>query len=577
MRNETRFSSASGTIPLGFFVSVMGYDLDSIEAAESEFLQGAIQQATLLMRASGGAFYVCDPVLARSELAATHNLATIPWGEELLGQVCESRQAASANYPGSCAVLAVPSIWRDVVHGVLVVTDDAVERTFSSQDTALLESLSELTAAAMQQARRLTRMTAQFRAMHIIDVALTSSLQLDRVLNLILEKATGLVGAEHGSLRLLRAETGELVLKAFLGEGWTQEIRDYTFQLGHGITGWVAQYRKPYLCPDALTDPQNVVLFEDMRSGVAVPLLTALSEEPERDVLLGVLLLESARPAAFDQQDVELLEALAQEAVIAIQNATQHHKLKQMHQALQDEQERRVAAEKWTVMGQAATALAHRINNLIGILPASAVEIRRTLADLEIPEADRDWIEANLQRIERNSQFILRLADALFRPFQEPGPSARFNVNRLLNEALQAANLPTSIEVLREYGEDLPSVESSSLLVDIFLELIINARRAMEGQPRKLLTVRTNAETDETGEWMMVEISDTGKGINPEQMTNLWAMFKQSADGLGFGLWWVRTFIERQGGSIACDSEPGAGATFTVRLPVHPELDSEGE
>lgn len=555
----------------------MGYDLDSIEAAESEFLQGAIQQATLLMRARGGAFYICDPVLAQFEVAATHGLATILWGEELISQVCESRQAATAIYPGSCAVLAVPSIWRDTVHGVLVVADDAVERTFNSQDTALLESLAELAAAAMQQARRLTRMTAQFRAMHIIDVALTSSLQLDRVLNLILEKATGLVGAEHGSLRLLRADTGELVLKAFLGEGWTQEIREYTFQLGHGITGWVAQHWKPYLCPDALSDPQNVVLFEDMRSGVAVPLLTALSEDPERHVLLGVLLLESARPAAFDQQDVELLEALAQEAVIAIQNATQHHKLQQMHQALQDEQERRVAAEKWTVMGQAATALAHRINNLIGILPASAVEIRRTLADLEIPAADRDWIEANLQRIERNGRFILRLADALFRPFQEPGPSARFNVNRLLNEALQAANLPTSIEVLREYGEDLPSVESSSLLVDIFLELIINARRAMEGQPRKLLTVRTNAEIDETGEWVMVEISDTGKGINPEQMNHLWAMFKQSADGLGFGLWWVRTFIERQGGSIACDSEPGAGATFAVRLPVHAELESAGE
>ncbi|HSR35472.1 MAG TPA: GAF domain-containing protein, partial [Anaerolineae bacterium] len=154
----------------------MGYDLDSIEAAESEFLQGAIQQATLLMRARGGAFYICDPVLAQFEVAATHGLATILWGEELISQVCESRQAATAIYPGSCAVLAVPSIWRDTVHGVLVVADDAVERTFNSQDTALLESLAELAAAAMQQARRLTRMTAQFRAMHIIDVALTSSL-----------------------------------------------------------------------------------------------------------------------------------------------------------------------------------------------------------------------------------------------------------------------------------------------------------------------------------------------------------------------------------------------------------------
>jgi signal transduction histidine kinase len=412
-------------------------------------------------------------------------------------------------------------------------------------------------------------MTAQFRALHVIDVALTSSLQLDRVLNLILEKAVYLVGAEHGSLRLLNPDTNELVLKAYLGEGWTPSIRAYRFRLGQGITGWVAEHRQPYLCRDAHSDPQNVVLFEEMRSGVAVPLLSRLVEDPARDELLGVLLLESTRLATFDQHDVELLEALAQEAVIAIQNATQHHKLQLMHKALEDEQERRVAAEKWTVMGQAATALAHRINNLMGIVPASASEIRRALSSVSIPPSERAWIEANLDRIERNSQFILRLADALFRPFQEPGPRARFDVNLLLNEALQAANLPTSIHVIRDFGQDLPEVESNSLLVDIFLELFTNARNALEGEPRRWLEVRSRAEAEETGRWLVVEISDTGRGITPDQQTHLWDMFKPGTDGLGFGLWWVRTFIERQGGTISCDSKPGSGATFTVRLPAY--------
>jgi signal transduction histidine kinase len=306
-----------------------------------------------------------------------------------------------------------------------------------------------------------------------------------------------------------------------------------------------------------------------MRSGVAVPLLVGLGEEPEPKELLGVLLLESTRLAAFDPHDVELLEALAQEAVIAIQNATQHQKLQLMHQALQDEQERRVAAEKWTVMGQAATALAHRINNLIGIVPACANEIRRTVAGVEMAQADQEWIVANLDRIERNGRFILRLSDALFRPFQEPGPPARFDVNRLLNEALQAANLPPDVQVVRDYGQNLPEVESNSLLVDIFLELITNARKAMEDRPRKRLEVRTRVASDETGAWVVIEVSDTGLGLTAEQMTHIWDMFKQSSDGLGFGLWWVRTFIERQGGAIACTSEPDAGATFSVRLPAY--------
>ncbi len=305
----------------------------------------------------------------------------------------------------------------------------------------MLQPLADLAATMLRQAERLARMTAQFRALHVIDVALTSSVHLDRVLTLILDKAVGLVGAEHGSLRLLNPETGELVLKAYVGEGWTPEVRAYTFPIGHGITGLVAQQRNPTSVLTCARIRRTSYSLTRCARAWRCPCWSVLENRHEHKELLGVLLLESTRRAAFDQHDVELLQALAQEAVIAIQNATQHQKLQLMHQTLQDEQERRVAAEKWTVMGQAATALAHRINNLIGIVPASAGEIRRALSELQLPQADREWIEANLDRIERNSHFVLRLADALFRPFQEPGPRARFDVNRLLNEALQAAHL----------------------------------------------------------------------------------------------------------------------------------------
>lgn len=557
-------------------MGTMQDDLRPFELIDPAFLESTVQQATLLLRASGSAFYLCNPANGRARLAVSHNLPEISQdagpalslANGIPERVIESHKAIFEAHPRRPAVLAVPSIWGDKVQGVLVVVGDKSDRSFDEQDAILLQPLADLAAAVLRQAERLARMTAQFRALHVIDVALSSSLQLDRVLTLILDKAVSLVGAEHGSLRLLNHETGELVLKAHLGEGWSPEVRAYTFPIGQGITGWVAQHRQPYLCPDAHADPQNVVLFEEMCSGVAVPLLASTGKHGQREDLLGVLLLESARPAAFDQHDVELLEALAQEAIIAIQNATQHQKLQLMHRTLQDEQERRVAAEKWTVMGQAATALAHRINNLIGIVPACADEVRRTLTDLDIPRADREWIEANLDRIERNGRFILRLADALFRPFQEPGPSARFNVNRLLNEALQAASPLAGTHLIRDYGEDLPAVESNSLLVDVFLELITNARKAMTDQPRRWLTIRTRVEGNATGSWVVVEVSDTGPGITPEQMVHLWDMFHSSADGLGFGLWWVRTFIERQGGTIGCDSKLGGGATFTVRLPA---------
>jgi signal transduction histidine kinase len=331
---------------------------------------------------------------------------------------------------------------------------------------------------------------------------------------------------------------------------------------------WVAEHRQPYLSADVRKDPRYVVLFENMRSSVAVPLLDARRDRTEIDDFLGVLLLESQRLAAFDRQDLELLDALAQEAVIAIQNASQHQRLQTMHRKLRDEQEKRLAAEKWTVMGQAATSLAHRINNLIGILPASAGEVRRTLSAMALSNADRQWIDSNLDRIERNARFILSLSDNLFRPFKESGPPGRFDVNQLLNEALESADLPATIDVLHEYQPDLPKVESSALLVDIFLELITNARKAMTGRPRRQLILRTRAERQDSQIWVVVEISDTGRGIDPDRVEQLWDMFQQSKTGLGFGLWWIRTFLVRQGGTVSCSSRPNEGASFTIRLPA---------
>jgi len=528
---------------------------------DPDFLQSVVRQATYQCRADGSGFYLGDSVQGRMSLVASHNVKQIPWDEGLPDRVIAGRQALLDVCDDRAVSLAVPLIWQDAVRGVLLVFDVNLKRTFRDRDTVLLQYLADMTASVAQQNERLARMTAQFRALHTIDVVLTSSLESERVLNLILEKAAELVGAEHGSLRQLDPETGKLVLKAHYGDGWTSEKLAYTPRIGQGIARWVAEHRRPYLSPDVRKDPLNVVLFEDMRSSISVPLKYGHAEPSESDSLLGVLLLESSRVAAFDRQDVELLEALAQAAVIAIQNASQHQKLRA-------EQEKRLAAEKWAVMGQAATALAHRINNLMGIVPVSSRETIRSLDKIEMPDSERQWIVANLSRIERNAQFVLKLSDTLFRPFKDSGAVARLDVNHLLNEALENADLPAGIEVQRNFGKNLPMVNCSLLLLDIFLELIINAQKAMVDRSLCRLQVNTRTEQDDTGIWVVVEISDNGRGIPADQMAHLWDMFQQSEDGLGFGLWWLRTFIERQGGSIECRGKIDKGATFIVRLPA---------
>ena len=544
----------------------MPYNPDQVEQFDPTFLNSIVKQMTQLLHPAGSGVYLFDVELQKLIPAAEYHLPETPIDTNLLQQVFDSRKLIRENRAGHPAFIAAPLIQFDRTLGVLMAADENHRRLFWDRDVDLVLSMADHVALVLKQAERLSRMTAQFRALHDIDVALTSSLELDHVLELILEKAVDLVGAESGSLRQVAAETGALELKAHLGSGWTPEA--LAFNPEKGIVRWVAEHKCSYLCRDLSKDSQNIVLFEGMRSSVAVPLLKGQELTDNNDALLGVLLLESSKLAAFRQQDVELLEALAQEAVIAIQNAMQHQKLQLMYTKYAKEQERRVAAERWAVMGQAATALAHRINNIMGIVPVSAREVRSTLTDVSMPRLDRNWIEENLERIERNAKFILKLSDALFRPFKDTGPPLRLNVNLLINEAIESADLPNDIQIEINCAEDIPDVESNSLLVDIFVELFTNARKAMQASQEKKLCIHTHTELNEDGLWVAVEITDSGCGIPSEKMKHLWGMFQLSRGGLGFGLWWLRTFIERQGGTIECQSQVNQGSVFTVRLPA---------
>ena len=441
------------------------------EIFDPSFLQSVVQHSTYLLNVEGSCFYFWDSIVRQATLMAKYNLPSIPWDESLPRRTIGSQKALIETFPSRPALLAVPAALHEDTLGVLVVADWAPRRLFSEQDVAMLQSLADLAAVASRQTQRLTRMTAQFRALHVIDLALTSSLEPDRVLNLILEKAVELVGAEHGSLRELNQDTGELVLKAHFGDKWTEETLSYTPRVGEGIMQWVAKHRLPYLSPDVRKDPRYVVLFKHMRSSLAVPLLTNPEGEPDED----------------------------------------------------------------------------------------------------IGDADSIWIQENINRIQRNARFILKLSNALFKPFKEAGPLGYFNVNHLLNEALESADLPAGLQVICNYDRNLPDVESSPLLVDIFLELITNAKKAMEGSERQILKIETRLETDQAERCVQIEIQDTGTGFTSEQRVHMWDMFQQSKDGLGFGLWWIRTFVERQGGIIDCTGSPGAGATFNLRLPAQPD------
>jgi signal transduction histidine kinase len=121
--------------------------------------------------------------------------------------------------------------------------------------------------------------------------------------------------------------------------------------------------------------------------------------------------------------------------------------------------------------------------------------------------------------------------------------------------------------VERKYG-DLPAVECVRSQIDqVLLNILANAAQAIEG--RGTITIETRREEG----WAVVAIGDTGPGVAPDVLGRVFDPFfttKSVGEGTGLGLSISYEIVKKHGGEIGVASRPGAGATFTVRLPLGP-------
>src|ERR1700722_6195786 len=154
---------------------------------------------------------------------------------------------------------------------------------------------------------------------HELGKALTSSLQLDQVLRTIMEKINEVLRPDTWSLLLMDMEKNELFFQIATGKG-ADALKDVRIKVGQGLAGWVAQTGEVVVVPDTSTDSRFFKQVDsktkmETRSIVAVPVRF-------REQCLGVIeLINCVGPEGFSKRDLALLEALADYAAIAIENA----------------------------------------------------------------------------------------------------------------------------------------------------------------------------------------------------------------------------------------------------------------
>jgi signal transduction histidine kinase len=235
---------------------------------------------------------------------------------------------------------------------------------------------------------------------------------------------------------------------------------------------------------------------------------------------------------------------------------------------LEVHQEQLVQSRKIAAVGTLTSGIAHELNNPINNIVLTAESLKEDFKELSQEEA-MGLVQDILIQSERASEIVKGLLD--FSRAEHPEFEA-LPIGSVIHDTLKLVRNQLSlsgINVEQDIPPDLPPIygEKKSLQ-QVFLNLFINAIQAMlDGG-----TLQVRAHPSADGQWLVIEVADTGVGIKPENLPRIFDPFyttKQVGRGTGLGLSVTYGIVEKHGGHIEVKSRVGEGATFTVTLPLH--------
>lgn len=243
----------------------------------------------------------------------------------LRGDVMGQARAMGVEPVGTPARLWMGAPMRigDRVLGMLAIQHEEDENAFDEEDLELLQAIAHHAAIAVENARlygeireRLEARVHQLMALNRIGQELNANLDLDHILNLVLESAFQVTGADYGGILLYEPESGFLRPRLLRNLSLEQlQARGLDRQRpGEGLIGQAFQTGRAILVPDVHQDPRYIAGTPDTRSEVAVPIWYGT-------LVVGVIDLQSRRPYGFNEEQIAFLEALAAQAAVAIGNA----------------------------------------------------------------------------------------------------------------------------------------------------------------------------------------------------------------------------------------------------------------
>ena len=411
----------------------------------------------------------------------------------------------------------------------------AISKRLRATDEIIVEELEKTLEASRVQVEKLNL---------LIDAAKTvnSTLDLDRLLDVILEAAIKSIAADRGTLYLVDELKSEIWSKALRGT----EIIEIRLPIGKGLSGYVAKTGETINIPDAHNDPRwNPDV--DKRSGYRTNNMLCMPMQNRDGKIIGVFQMLNKKGGPFTTQDEEFINALSIHASIAIENARLAQEM--------------INNERLSAVGRMASTIIHDIKNPMGTLRVYAQVMKKKSGNEEAAKLADEMIH-QVDRFVNMAQEILDFSRGVSATHIEETEFGEVmeGVLAFIEKDLTKRNIKL------EKNLNFPGKVKidQDKIVRVFYNIASNAADAMP--TGGMLTVTT----EEAGGMVKVDFKDTGTGMPEEVKRKIFEPFvtygKKHGTGLGMAI--VKKVMDDHKGKIEIETEMGKGTTIRLLFPL---------
>ena len=448
-------------------------------------------------------------------------------------------------------VLAFERLPSQAAHDVsLTLTEASGTTTAVVRATAREEDSTRILAPMppREDAESLREERRRLLALCRVATAMNSVRDTRSLLTRVLEEIFEIFEAERGFILLLDEETGDLKPAAMRVRHPSSQPEEII--ISRTIADQVLEKGEAVLSADVALDERFAAAESLVAAGTRSAMCAPLRG---RERTHGIIYLDNTgKPEAFTPRDLPLLNAMASQLGIALENARLV--------------EARLADERFAAIGQAVAGLSHYIKNILAAMQGGAQLVERGLKRNDLEGLRKGW-----QVVRRNER---RIADLVLDMLNYSGASEPLfedcDLNELVAEVADSVGSRTRkhITVERQLDPELPTAQVDP---DAIYRCLVNlVANAIDALPKEGGTIRFITRHSPEENAVRIGVADTGCGIDPDLLPNIFEVFvtTKGAKGTGLGLAVVDKLMKEHDGKVEVESEPGKGTTFWLVLPL---------